>query len=214
MKLSNSLRVALAAVVVAAMGLVTARPATAQEASGTVRVAVANPGKILSALQESADMQKNEQAEISRLKEQEQSKGKAIQDLRGQRDKFTKKGTPDWDKQTADLVQKSVEARVWAETEQARLTRRNKDQIKSLFEKIQAAVQQIAQERKIDLVVTDFGRDMPDDVDDITPDALRQLIAQKSVLYAAKGVDLSDDVIARLNAAYKSGAGAPSGGGK
>ena len=39
-----------------------------------------------------------------------------MQDLKGQRDKFTKKGTPDWDKQTADLVQKSVDARVWVDT--------------------------------------------------------------------------------------------------
>lgn len=213
MKLTNPLRVGLAAVLVAVLGLVAARPAAAQDA-GTARVAVANPAKILSALQETADLKKNEQGEISKLQEQEQAKGKAIQDLKGQRDKFTKKGTPDWDKQTGDLVQKSVEARVWAESEQARLTRRNKEQTKALFEKIQAAIAQIAQERKIDLVLTDFGRDLPDDVDDVTPDALRQLISQKTVLFANKGVDLSDDVIARLNAAYKSGAGAPSGGGK
>jgi Skp family chaperone for outer membrane proteins len=212
MKLTNPLRAALAVVVVAALGLVAARPAAAQEAGGTARVAVANPAKILSALQETADLKKAEQGEIGKLQEQEQAKAKAIQDLKGQRDKFTKKGTADWDKQTADLVQKSVEARVWAETEQARLTRRNKEQTKALFEKIQGAIAQIAQERKIDLVMTDFGRDLPDDVDDITPDALRQLIAQKSVLFAGKGVDLSDDVIARLNASYKSGAGAPSGG--
>lgn len=209
----SPLRLALAAVMVAALGfaVVAARPAAAQEA-GAVHVAVANPSKILSALQETADLKKSEQGELSKLRDQEQAKAKEIQDLREQRDKFSKKGTADYEKQTADLVQKSVDARVWAEVEQAKLTRRNKEQTKSLYEKIQSAVAQVAQERKIDLVLADFGRDLPDDLDDITPDRLQQMIAQRSVLFANKGVDISEDVIARLNAAYKAGAGAPSSG--
>jgi Skp family chaperone for outer membrane proteins len=204
MRMTQSIRLALASFALAAIAL--AQPATAQDAA--VRVAVANPSKILSMMLETADLKKADAGEVQKLREQEEAKGKEIQAMKEQRDKFSKRGTPDYEKQTSDLIQKSVDARVWAEVQQAHLTRRNKEELRNLYNKIQAAVAQIAQERKLDLVLTDFGGDIPEDLDPITPERLQQIIQQKSVLFAGKNADISDDVIARLNAAYKAGAGA------
>jgi Skp family chaperone for outer membrane proteins len=204
MKPTHSVRLTLALLALFAL----ARPAAAQDAA--TRIAIANPSKILSQMQETADLKKADAGEVQKLQDQEKAKAQEIQAMKEQRDKFSKKGTPDFDKQTNDLIQKSVDARVWAEVQQSHLTRRNKEELRTLYNKIQTAVAQIAQERKIDLVLTDFGGDIPEDLDPVTPERLQQLIQQKSVLFAGKNADISDDVIARLNAAYKAGAGAPS----
>jgi Skp family chaperone for outer membrane proteins len=205
MKLQHTPRYLL--VLTALVGFGLSRPAFAE---GGTKIAVANPSKILSSMEETKDLKKAEDAEIQKLDAEKQAKGKELQDMKTKRDTFTRKGTPDYDKQTSELIQKSADLRIWAEVEQAKLTERNKLQMKGLFDKIQAVIAEISQQRNIDLVLTDFGGDIPQDLEDLAPDRLRQLISQKSVLFAAKGVDITDDVIARLNASYKSGAGATS----
>jgi Skp family chaperone for outer membrane proteins len=194
-------------VLLAMVGLGISRPAIAD---GGTKIAVANPSKILALMDETKDLKKAEEGEIQRLDAEKQTKGKELQDMKSKRDNFTRKGTPDYDKQTGELIQKSADLRVWADVQQARLTEKNKQQMKTLFDKIQSAIAEVSQQKNIDLVLTDFGGDIPQDLEDIAPDRLRQIISQKSVLYAAKGVDITDDVIARLNANYKAGAGAPS----
>jgi hypothetical protein len=63
-------------------------------------------------------------------------------------------------------------------------------------------VAQIAQERKIDLVIADYAVEIPEDLDSVQPDQLNAMLHQRQVLYAAKGVDITAEVIARLDAAY------------
>lgn len=202
MKLQHTPRWSL--VLIALLGFGLSRPVFAE---GGVKIAVANPSKILSSMEETKELKKAEDVEIQRLEAEKGARSKELQDMKEKRDKFTAKGTPDYDKQTNELIQKSADMRIWAEVQQAKLTEHNKLQMKALFDKIQAAIAEISQQRNIDLVLTDFGGDIPQDLEDIAPDRLRQLISQKSVLYAAKGIDITDDVIARLNANFKSGTG-------
>jgi Skp family chaperone for outer membrane proteins len=73
-----------------------------------------------------------------------------------------------------------------------------------LFDKIRLTIGQIAEERKIDLVVADQGADLtPDELEKLSADQVNQMLHAHNVLYTSKTLDITDDVIARLNAAYK-----------
>jgi Skp family chaperone for outer membrane proteins len=184
------------------LGLAVSAAAAAAEEAGTVRLATANPSKILSQMQETKDRNTALESERQNLATQEQAKVKEIQDLKKQLE-FIKKGTSEYKKATGDILQKSVELETWGKLKQADLTRRHKEGIKELVDKIDAAIAVIAAEKKIDLVIADFGVDFPEDLDTLTPEQLHALIRQKNVLFAAKGVDISADVVTRLDAAYK-----------
>ena len=184
-------------------GLVLTSPARAQDAA--TRIAVANPSRIFQQMQETQDKNKTMEAERVTLNAEEQKRVQEIKDLRDPNGplKFLKKGTPEHDKKMNEIVQKTVELQAWGEVKKAELGRRHKEEIKAIFIKIQATIAQIAQEKKIDLVLTDFGAELPEDLDQVTPEQLHGMIAQKNVLFAAKGVDISTEVTARLDAAYK-----------
>ena len=197
MKLMNNLVVS--ALVVAALTFV----GTASAQQGAIHVGTANPSRILSEMKETKVLNKTELAERQQLDDQKKAKVKEIEDLKEQRDKFSKKKTPDWNEKTNQILTKTVELQTWNELKKVELTRRHNEEIKALFEKIQAAIGQVATDKKIDLVITDYGMDFPEDMDTVTPDQLRILIRDKNVLFSVKGVDISSDVTARLDAAYK-----------
>jgi Skp family chaperone for outer membrane proteins len=170
---------------------------------GPMKIAVANPSRILQQMQETQAKNTALQQEQAGLAAENK---KRIEDIEAAQDKlvkFSKKGTPDFNEQANKLLEMRVQLQVWGEMKKSELGRRHKEEIKALFEKIQATIAQIAQERKIDLVITDFSTDIPDDLDAVTPEQLHQMISQKNVLFTGKGVDISAEVTARLDAAYK-----------
>lgn len=177
-----------------------AMPSLAEE--GTMRVATANPSRILAQMKETQAKNKTEQTERQQLDEQEKAKVKEIQDIKEQRDKFSAKNTPDWKAKTDQILTKSIELQTWVELKKAELTRRHKEEIKALFDKIQDTIAKVAADQKIDLVIADYGTDFPEDLEAITPDQLHALIRQKNVLFIGKNVDISAIVTARLDAAY------------
>ena len=172
----------------------------AEEGAG--RIAVANPSRILQQMQETQDKNKALKDEQNKLTGEGQKKVEDIKVFQ-EKLKFSKPGTADYKESTNKLLQMRVELQVWDEVKKAELTRQHKEEIKALFEKIQVTIAQVALDKKIDLVITDFGVDLPEDLEAITPEDLHRMINQKNVLYAGKGVDISAEVTAKLDAAYK-----------
>ena len=177
--------------------------AAAEDAAGTVRIACANPQRILQQMQETKDRNAAMEGERASLIAQEKAKIEEIQTLRKQRDELLKKGTPDYRAKTEEILKKTTEVQIWAKVKEEEVNRRHKEGIKELFDKINAAIEQIAREKKIDMVIADYSVDLPDDVDSITPEQLHSMIRQKNVLFVNKGVDISSEVVTRLDAGYK-----------
>jgi Skp family chaperone for outer membrane proteins len=177
--------------------------AAAAEDGGTVRLACANPQRILQQMQETKDRNAAMEGERASLISQEKAKIEEITTLRKQRDELLKKGTPDYRAKTEEILKKTTEVQIWAKVKEEEVNRRHKEGIKDLFDKISAAIEQIAKEKKIDIVIADYSVDLPDDVDSITPEQLHAMIRQKNVLFAGKGVDISSEVVTRLDAGYK-----------
>ena len=182
-------------------GLLAARPAAAQD--GATRIATANLSRILSSMQETKDKNKAMEADRTNLNAQGQQKLKELQEMAKQRDDFLKKGTPDYNAKTNELLKNKIELQVWEELKKAEMNRRHKEEIKALVDKIEAAIAQVATEKKIDLVVADMGVQLPEDLEPLSIEQFHAILAQRNVLFTGKGVDISADVLAKLDAAYK-----------
>ena len=183
--------------------LAMALPARADQAE---RIAIANPAKIFMDMQETKDLVdklKNDQTDLQKLSDEKKAK---LQDLDSQR-KFYKEDTQQYQDKSREILQASIEYDVWAKMTDADLQRRQKEEIKTLFGKIQDAIATVAKQKGISLVLADQRSEIPDNLDQIELTALRALISQRTVLYfdnnPSVGIDITQDVLTLLDTNYK-----------
>lgn len=168
------------------------------------KIAVANPAKIFNELQETKDLKAKMDDDGKTLQATDAEKRQKLKDLQAQRDTL-KDGTPQYDDLNKQLMAASVDYEVWNRLQQAELQRQQKTQIKNLFQKIATSTGDVAKQRGIDLVIAEEQPEFPENMDQITTDQVRQLIAERNVLYDSGALDISNEVIASMDAKYKSG---------
>jgi Skp family chaperone for outer membrane proteins len=191
--------VAIAVVVMLAL-TVAAAPARAQ-GGGELRIATANAGRIFKDMQETKDLQEKVNAELQNLQSEQTARQQKITELKQARD-LLKVGTPQYDEANRKLTQAAVETEVWGKMAQAELQRTQKAQIKMLYDKVTAAIGEVAQQREIQLVLATEQIDL-ENLDSMTSQQLSARLSQRDVLYSAASVDISDDVLAVLDRKYK-----------
>jgi Skp family chaperone for outer membrane proteins len=67
---------------------------------------------------------------------------------------------------------------------------------------VTAGVAEIAAEKHIDLVIAEIKPEIPENLDQVNPDQLRALMTQRNVLFVASQLDITQDVIAAMDAKY------------
>jgi Skp family chaperone for outer membrane proteins len=164
--------------------------------------AVVNPAKVFNEMQETKDLKQKMEADRKVLEDDEKKKAQDVEEARKARALFNE-GTPEFSAKNQEFLKKALDLRVWQELTRAELGRQQKQQMKSLFEKIEAAATEVAKAKNIDLVIVEQRADFPPDLDQINVDQLRALINQRSVLYKSDKVDITNDVIAKVDANYK-----------
>jgi Skp family chaperone for outer membrane proteins len=179
-----------------------ALPATAQTAPPT-KVATVNPAKVFQQLQETNDLKAAMENKRKTLEAQEFEKRQKIKDLQALRDQL-KPDAPQYNDRNRDLLNATIEFQVWGQMMQAEVQREQKTQMKHLFDKITAAVQEVATTKGIDLVIAEQRPEI-ENIDQLNVEQLRALINSRNVLFAAPQIDLSNDVIAAMDAKYKAG---------
>jgi len=170
------------------------------DASAPQKVAIANTARIFNDMQETKDLKEKLEArrqEVSNEENDRRTKIKAMQDNLHE----LKPDNPQYEKAQQDLDQAMADFDSWGKVVRLQAERDQKQTMVMLFNKIQAAVTQIAKEDQIDIVIADQGPDIGD-TEDLTFDQLRALINQKDVLYTSKRADISDEVLTLLDAQY------------
>lgn len=176
-----------------------AAPAFAQ-----TRIAMVNPSRIFAEMQETKDLKEKLEAQRQRLVAQEKEKRDEIQSLQQSRDQF-KPDHPQYEEINNKLMKAAIDFKSWGELTKLEAERNQKRQMRTLFEKIQRAVGEIAQRDGLDLVVADTQPELPENMDAISFNDLRQIINQRNLLFASKKADISDAVLAVLDAQYRGG---------
>ena len=192
------------AALAAALLLSLALPAMAQ------KVATANPAHIFNQIQETKDLQAKFNADLGALNEQRKQKELQINDTKAARDSL-KPDTAQWAERNKELVRLAVEYEAWQKIVQADLERQQKMQMKAIFDRITESVAQVAASRQIDLVIAEVRPELPDNIDQINTNDLRARLISRNVLFSTPQVDISNDVIAAMDAKYKGGGTAGAG---
>ncbi|HEY7090647.1 MAG TPA: OmpH family outer membrane protein [Tepidisphaeraceae bacterium] len=168
------------------------------------KVAIANPVKIFNDIQETGDLKAKMEADRKTLEATDLQKRTKLNDLKTARDAL-KPDSPQYADRNKELLQASIDYEVWGRLTQADIQRQQKQQIKSLYDKITGVVAEVATKRGIDLVVAEQRPEFPPDLDQLNLDQLKLLINQRNVLFNTALVDISPEVITTMDAKYKAG---------
>jgi len=110
-----------------------------------------------------------------------------------------KPGSADYKSREEELVRAEINYQVWAEVQDRRLKAEHKSWLERIYKDTQETVSKIASDRGIDLVLTyrDLDPGAPDSV------AFKQQILLRTVIYANKRVDLTEETIRLLDGDYR-----------
>lgn len=176
-------------------------PAVAQDVP---KIASVNLVKVFGEMQETKDLQQKMDADRKALEDELQKRTKEVNEIKQQRG-YLQEGSDEANKKNQELIKKTVELNTWRELINQDQLRQRKMQFKTLFEKIEIAAKEIAEQRKIDIVIVEHRPDFPagDVMEQLNLEQVRGLINQRTVLFNNGRFDITADVVANLDAKYK-----------
>jgi Skp family chaperone for outer membrane proteins len=176
-------------------------PALGQE--HPLKIATANPFQIYTSLKETRDYNESLKAQGDRLQAEGSQKLKEINEKVQQRDANFKPGHPLYDAKSAEIDDLTAKANIWQEVIKRQQAREQKKHFLSMYGRIEAVVAKIAEQEKIDLVISTGPRELPVNVEQMTPEEVYKLADARKIMYANKSVpDLTEKAIAQLDAEY------------
>lgn len=178
--------------------------AMCSSAFGQVKIATVNAAKVFNEIQETKDLKSKMENDQKTLQAQDLEKKTKIKDLQSARDAL-KPDAPQYNDANKQWMQAAIDYKIWQEMQGADIQRMQKQQMLTIFNKITTAVSEVATAKGLDLVVAEQRPEVPDNLDQINVDQVRLLINQRNVLYSTPNVDISNDVIAAMDARYKAG---------
>ena len=165
----------------------------------TGKIAIVNVAQASESYVKTKDLE----AQFEQLRQQYRSEINAKRDrlergAKALREEF-KPGTAEFEQRQRELAQLEWELQYYQEAEGAKLERGLADSLRQIFGDIQRVVGQVAVEQGYDVVLA--ADELPAESPDSTNMARQQILLQK-VLFWNPRVDLTQEVIARLNAQY------------
>ena len=167
------------------------------------KIAVIKPAKVFQDMQETKELRTKMESEGRVLKQTSDEKGAKIQRLQGELQQL-KYGSPSYSEKNRELRLAQIDAKAWQETTQVDLETNEKQMTLALFKKIEAAIDEVAKAKGIELVLADVAGDLPESVDGVNKQQFTQFLSQKNVWYATGAADITNDVLAKLDAEFKS----------
>ena len=190
-------------IVGAALMLAFARTTSAQE--GAQRVAICNPSVVFQGMDERKAIEDRMKAEQEKIKIEFARRKAEVDEMRKQRDEL-KRGSAQYSEKNRVLMQKAVEFRAWVQIAEAEIMRAEMENTRNLYEKIADACKEVAESRKIDLVLAERRPELPEDIDQLKPEQVRQILSQRDVLYVSKIADITEQVVLLVNKKHAVGA--------
>jgi len=177
---------------------------TAAAADGPITIAICNPARIFQDMQETQDLRTSMEAEGKSFMEKKTEWEGKLRELQSSRDQL-KPDSPQYAQRNQELLKTATEYEVWGKLTQADVQRNQKTRMRALFDKIQAAVAEVAEQKSIDLVLSEQKPEIPENLDQINVEQLRAILNGRNILYHTARVNISNDVIALLDSRYRAG---------
>lgn len=171
-----------------------------QPARGSTTAAVVNVGAVSEKYAKTADLEAQFDAVRRKLNQERDSMKEKIEKANRLLQEELKPGTDEFRARRKQIALMEAELQWFVESEGQKVEKGLADSLRGIFGDIQSAVREVAQEKGVDIVLA--SDQLPADTPD-SPTQVRQHILLQKVLYWTPGLDLTQDVIARLNARYK-----------
>jgi Skp family chaperone for outer membrane proteins len=174
-------------------------------AQNAAKIATVNAARVFNEIQEKKDLTAKMENDQKSLQQADVDKKTKLKDLQSAREAL-KPDAPQYEQANKDLMQAAVDYEVWQRIQGANIQRMQKQQMLNIFNKITNAVGDVAKQKGLDLVIAEQRPEVQDaQLEQMTVDQLRIVINQRNVLFSNPSVDISNDVIAAMDAAYKAG---------
>lgn len=178
----------------------------ASSALAEQKIVSANMQRIFADAQERKDLEGKFKASGQAAQQAAQAGQQKLNDLQSKRNQFNPRSA-EYDKANQELTKAAVEVQVATAVSQQELIREQKRSTRSMVEKIVSAVKTLSEEKGYSIVLMQVvPPDLAEDqFERMTPEQLNQVLSSRNVLYVANDADVTAEVVARLDAAYKSG---------
>jgi Skp family chaperone for outer membrane proteins len=198
---------ALAAAVVSAAAF--SSFASAQAAAG--KVYLVNLRTVLDQSKENTDLGKATQARIALLRSEGEQRASKINAEAERINGTLKAGTAEYETAIKDLRRAQIEAKLAEAVAQDEVSRTVKTNTRKMLDKVVATVETIAKENGAALVLNDIRPPTFTEAqfDQMSMNDYQQVISNRTIVYASPEADITNAVVARLDASYTAPAGAP-----
>lgn len=195
----RSHRLPLAAACAAALTLAFAGPARAE-----LKVGVVDIIEVMNRYERTDDANRELKMDLARLESMTKPKAQKIEELRNQRDGFNK-GTEEWKRLDERAMKAEIELRTEMAYEQAKIEKRHIETLHELYRDIRDVVASVARSKGIDLVFTRAWLEPPRiDMEEARGlEDLKGRIVGQRLIYPGEPVNITSDVIEKLNRDYK-----------
>lgn len=173
-----------------------------QNANAQSKIAVIDVAQVFESYDMTRDLESMFNAQRRQLAEEAEQRRSSIEQMRRGLAAFDPAST-DFATREQDLIRAEVEFQVWSTHSEQRLKTNHKRWLLAIYRNTQATVSRLSNERNIDLVLT-YDRLTEDAPDSVT---LRQQILLQKVIYHHSRIDITSEVLNRLNNEYKSTGG-------
>ena len=197
----NSRMTAWAGMVLGAMSLMMwTKSASADDATPPAKVAVCNPMKVISQVQEGKDAMAKWKQEGETLNNQATVKKGQLQTEQDEI-KLLLPTSDEFEKKVEKLTEDQADYQAWAQSAQVNLARKQQQEERALFDKVLKAVADLAQAQGFTVVINGAFADFPD-IAHTDANSFVQTILLHNCLYVDPKLDITQQVIIALDKAY------------
>lgn len=170
------------------------------------KVAVVNPAKILQEMKETKQSNEAFRLEQQAVQNQFKERQNKLAELENQKNQL-KPDAPQWAELNKQVVQLRTENEIWLKEKDQELTLKFRTQAKSISGKIKAAIEEVAKTKGYDLVISEQSELQDADLERIPLPQLMPALLARNVFYSADSIDITQEVLAKLDASYTAGSG-------
>ena len=172
------------------------------------RVATVNMPRVFTEIQERKDVEGRLRQDQQRLASEQKQRLDELKKIEAEGGNF-RRGSEQYEEWRQRFMKARIAQQAWAETAKQEMDWRLKRQTRDIFDKITKTVTEYANGNGIDLVLADHQPTLSDEeLEKIPAERIGEIMDRRRVIHTSKNADISDAIIAALDAKYKACGGA------
>jgi len=199
----KSMQWAIGSLAVALIATAVALGQNAMQAEPTA-VAVVNVQKVFNSLDEKGAIESQLKQRAKKLQKQEKQRQQKIQQMKSDLD-MLKPGTQQYKQRQGKLERQVVDFEAWQKFRQQKMQQFRGVQMQNLYRKVAKVAGNVAQDNGYDIVLYDEGSP---NFNFQNMKQVSQMIQMRKVLWSKDELNISDQVIQRMNNNFQAGGGA------